>query len=195
MNNDPVIRIAGISDAAEVSRLLKSAMLTYCADSGISSSMLEAMTESIESVADRISRQTCLVAVSDGKIVGSICIKKVDNPLVYNFSDKTFGFLEKAGLSYYISRFAVIQNYRKTGLGIDLITKALDIAREAGADCVLLHSAATNRNMVEFYGKRGFKLIDSENSRGYMRGLFANQIVLETNTSQPDNSGSSLTAL
>ena len=87
MNNDPVIRIAGISDAAEVSRLLKSAMLTYCADSGISSSMLEALTESVESVADRISRQTCLVAEFEGTIIGSICIKEVQNPMVYTFSD------------------------------------------------------------------------------------------------------------
>lgn len=174
MNSKPEIRIAGISDAAEVSCLLKGAMLTYCADSGISSSMLEAMTESIESVADRILKQTCLVAESDGKIVGTICIKPVSNPLVYCFSDRSFEFLEKAGPSYYISRFAVKQPFRKTGLGIDLITRALDIAHEAGADCVLLHSAATNRNMVDFYGKRGFELIDSENSRGYMRGLFAN---------------------
>ena len=80
MNSKPEIRIAGISDAAEVSCLLKGAMLTYCADSGISSSMLEAMTESIESVADRILKQTCLVAESDGKIVGTICIKPVSNP-------------------------------------------------------------------------------------------------------------------
>ena len=177
MKNSPAIRTADVSDAAEVSRLLKSAMLTYCADSGISSSLLEAMTESIESVADRISRQTCLVALCDGKIVGTICIKKADNPLVYSFSDKTYGFLKDAGLSFYISRFAVRQSFRKTGLGIDLMARALGIAREAGAKSVLLHSAATNKNMVEFYGKRGFRLIDSENSRGYMRGLFANTIV------------------
>ena len=176
MKNDPVIRIAGVSDAPEVSRLLKSAMLTYCADSGISSSMLEAMTESIESVSDRISRQTCLVAVSDEKIVGTICIKKADNPLVYSFSDKTYGFLKEAGPSFYISRFAVRQRFRKTGLGIDLMTRSFDIARSEGAKTILLHSAATNKNMVEFYGKRGFELIDSENSRGYMRGLFAKQI-------------------
>ena len=175
MNTEPVIRIAGISDAAEVSRLLKSAMLTYCADSGISSTMLEAMTESIESVSDRISKQTCLVAETGGKIVGTICIKPVDNPLVYSFSDKTFRFLEKCGSSFYISRFAVEQRFRKTGLGIDLITKAMDIAHRTGSKCILLHSAATNKNMVDFYGKRGFKLIDSESSRGYMRGLFANR--------------------
>ena len=173
MKDSPVIRIASVTDAPEVSRLLRSAMLTYCADSGISSSMLEAMTESIESVADRISRQTCLVAETGGKIVGSICIKECPNPLVYNFSDRTFEYLKDMGKSFYISRFAVLEKFRKTGLGIDLMTRAVDLARENGAECILLHSAATNKNMVEFYGKRGFELIDSENSRGYMRGLFA----------------------
>ena len=173
MKDSPVIRIASVTDAPEVSRLLRSAMLTYCADSGISTSMLEAMTESIESVADRISRQTCLVAETGGKIVGSICIKECPNPLVYNFSDRTFEYLKDMGKSFYISRFAVLEKFRKTGLGIDLMTRAVDLARENGAECILLHSAATNKNMVEFYGKRGFELIDSENSRGYMRGLFA----------------------
>ena len=176
MKTGPVIRIATVNDAAEVSRLLKSAMLTYCADSGISSSMLEAMTESIESVADRISRQTCLVAETGGKIVGSICIKECPNPLVYSFSDKTFEYLNDLGRSFYISRFAVLEKYRKTGLGIDLMARAVELAAGSGADCILLHSAATNKNMVEFYGKRGFELIDSENSRGYMRGLFANRL-------------------
>ena len=33
MKTGPVIRIATVNDAAEVSRLLKSAMLTYCTDS------------------------------------------------------------------------------------------------------------------------------------------------------------------
>ena len=174
MKSSPVIRIAGVNDAPEVSRLLRSAMLTYCADSGISSTMLEAMTESIESVADRIERQTCLIAVKDDEIVGSICIKDVPNPLVYNFSDKTYELLKNAKTCCYISRFAVKQQYRKTGLGIDLIKMAIEIAAKTGTDMILLHSAACNENMVDFYGKRGFKLIDSENSRGYMRGLFAN---------------------
>ena len=173
MKEKPVIRIASVSDATGVSRLLRSAMLTYCADSGISSSLLEAMTESIDSVADRISKQTCLIAVSGDKTVGTICIKKCQNSLVYTFSDKTFEFLQNAGTCSYISRFAVEERFRKTGLGIELITRATDIARESGAECVLLHSAACNDKMVDFYEKRGFKLIDSENSRGYMRGLFA----------------------
>ena len=175
MKNSPVIRQASVADAPGVSRLLRSAMLTYCADSGISSSMLEAMTESVESVADRIKRQNCLIAVKDGEIVGTICIKECPNPLVYSFSNKTYEYLKDAGKCSYISRFAVEEKYRKTGLGIDLISKAIDQARVSGIDLILLHSAASNSNMVEFYGTRGFDLIDSENSRGYMRGLFASR--------------------
>ncbi|MCR4767914.1 MAG: GNAT family N-acetyltransferase [Saccharofermentans sp.] len=177
MKNIPVIRTASVIDAPEVSRLLRSAMLTYCADSGISSSLLEAMTESVDSVADRILRQTCLIAVLDGKIIGTVCIKTVSNPLVYSFSDKTFDFLKTAGPSCYISRFAVAEEYRKTGIGIDLITRAMDYAKSSGSSTVLLHSAASNTKMVDFYAKRGFDLIDSENSRGYMRGLFAGKLI------------------
>ena len=89
MKNIPVIRTASVIDAPEVSRLLRSAMLTYCADS-------EAMTESVDSVADRILRQTCLIALLDGKIIGTVCIKTVNNPLVYSFSDKTYDFLRSS---------------------------------------------------------------------------------------------------
>ena len=177
MKNIPVIRTASVIDAPEVSRLLRSAMLTYCADSGISSTLLEAMTESVDSVADRILRQTCLIAVLDGKIIGTVCIKTVSNPLVYSFSDKTYGFLKTVSSSCYISRFAVAEEYRKTGIGIDLITRAMDYAKASGSDTVLLHSAANNTRMVDFYAKRGFDLIDFENSRGYMRGLFACRLV------------------
>ena len=176
MKSSPAIRVASVDDAPGVSRLLRSAMLTYCADSGISSSMLEAMTESVESVADRISRQTCLIAVQDEEIVGTICIKSCPNPLVYSFTEKTYEYLKSADSASYISRFAVKKSYRKTGLGIDLMARAIELAKEAGSSVVLLHSAASNESMVDFYGKRGFDLIDSENSRGYMRGLFANRL-------------------
>jgi len=176
MKKKPEIRIATVSDAQGVSRLLRSAMLTYCADSGISASMLEAMTESVDSVRDRIGSQTCLIASDSGETVGTICVKSCPNPLVYSFSDITYDYLIKKKNCSYISRFAVRESYRKSGLGIDLITRAIEFAKDSGTECILLHSAASNDNMVDFYGKRGFELIDSEDSRGYMRGLFANSL-------------------
>lgn len=176
MSDSPVLIQATVFDAYEVSRLLRSAMLTYCTDSGIPESMLEALSESVESVADRISKQICLIAKMDGKIIGTVCLKTGVNPLAYNFSDKTYEFLKDLGDSGYISRFAVDENYRKTGIGVDLITRASEIARDSGSEYVLLHSASRNRKIVDFYLKRGFVLIDSENSRGYSRGLFARQL-------------------
>ena len=38
---------------------------------------------------------------------------------------------------------------------------------------VLLHTAVSNVKMRDFYANRGFIVLDSEDSRGYERGLFA----------------------
>ena len=38
---------------------------------------------------------------------------------------------------------------------------------------VLLHTAVSNIKMRDFYANRGFIVLDSEDSRGYERGLFA----------------------
>ena len=73
-------------------------------------------------------------------------------------------------------RFAVREDLRNEGLGIELVNRALEIAAEENCGAVLLHSSATNRYMVEFYKNRGFVLIDHEDSRGYDRGLFSNRL-------------------
>ena len=183
MKTGPVIRIATVNDAAEVSRLLKSAMLTYCADSGISSSMLEAMTESVESVADRIIRQTCLVAESDGKIVGSICLKRVENPIIYNFSDKTLSFLEKAGPSYYkISSQKLWTWHAKTEQSVSFST--------------LLPRIRTWLNSMvkeDLY----LSILKTQEAirEAFLPILHSDQIVFETNTSQPEIAGLSLMVL
>ena len=63
-------RTATSSDAPALSRLLKAAMLTYCANSGISSAMLEAMNEDIAAIEDRIRHCTCLCCMNGDDIVG-----------------------------------------------------------------------------------------------------------------------------
>ena len=173
MNGDLVTRTAELRDAAAIQRLLRVAMLTYCAESDIRAGMLEAMTESLESVADRIRNNNC-VAVFDGDIaVGTITTGITATPQKYSFSEKTEKFLSGFSKAAYISRFAVIQELRRGGLGVNLIAGSEDFARQNGCDIMLLHCSTANRKMSEFYSARGFRLIDSENSRGYPRGLFA----------------------
>ncbi len=169
-------RIADVSDAPELSRLLKCAMKTYCEGSGISEAMLEAMNEDTATIEDRIRRCTCLCCLDGNDIVGTITFNTVDTPQKLSFSDKTLNYLSGFSKVGYISRFAVREDLRNSGLGIELVNRAVELAVKEDCGAVLLHSSATNKSMVEFYRKRGFRLIDHEDSRGYDRGLFSNSL-------------------
>ena len=170
--SDFLIRKAEISDAEELSDLIKESMTTYCEDSRIKSNRLESMTESVESIAYRIKNSDGLCLVKDGSILGTITLSVTDNPLKYSFSEKSEKALEKYDRIGYISRFAVKNTLRKTGLGVTLMNEALTLAGEYGLKGVVLHTAVENKSMAEFYGNRGFRLIDAERSRGYLRGLW-----------------------
>lgn len=169
-------RTAQTSDAPELSRLLKSAMKTYCEGSRISANMLEAMNEDIAAIEDRIRHSTCLCCIDGDEIAATITFSIIETPQRLSFSAKTLNYLSGFDKVGYISRFAVREDLRNTGLGIELVNKAVELARQADCGAVLLHSSATNKNMVEFYKNRGFELIDHEDSRGYDRGLFSNSL-------------------
>ena len=166
-------RTANENDAPAISQLLHSAMITYCANSGVCASMLEAMIEDIAAVTDRIRTSHCFCYFSGNRAVATITLSELTTPLKLSFSDKTEHYLSQFSKVGYISRFAVSEDLRNEGLGIDLISRTTAFAREHGLEAVLLHSAVSNRTMVEFYCNRGFVLIDHENSRGYPRGLFS----------------------
>ena len=173
MNGDLVTRTATSMDAAAIQQLLRTAMLTYCAESEISAVMLEAMTESLESVEERIRNNNCIAVFDGDEAIGTITTGITNVPVKYSFSAKTERFLSEFSQAAYVSRFAVIQGKRRVGLGLSLITASEEYSRKSGCEVMLLHCSTVNKKMTEFYGARGFKLIDVESSRGYPRGLFA----------------------
>ena len=164
-------RRAKVTDSVKLSCLIKGAMVTYCEESGIPAGHLESMTEEVETIADRIANNYCLCCFDGNEPVGTITLSLVFNPLKYSFSEKTAGYLQNIQLAGYISRFAVRRDLRSTGLGVELMNAALELASRHGCDYALLHTAVTNTGMINFYKNRGFEIIDSEASRGYMRGL------------------------
>lgn len=170
-------------DSQRLSRLIKSAMVTYCIDSKIPEDHLESMTEEVSTIEDRIRNNWCLCCFDGDEPIGTITLSLVFNPLKFNFSDKTMAYLEKVELAGYISRFAVRRDLRSTGLGVDLMTAAQELAKRKGVSHLLLHTAVTNHGMVTFYKNRGFEVIDSESSRGYMRGLLGMDITKLTASS------------
>lgn len=173
MDGELITRTATIDDAVAIQRLLRVAMLTYCAESDISTSMLEAMTESIESVEERIRNNNCIAVFDGNSAVGTITVGITNVPVRYSFSSKTESFLSGFSQAAYISRFAVIQGLRHGGLGQSLISAGEKYANESGCEVMLLHCSTMNKKMTAFYEARGFKLMDAEKSRGYPRGLFA----------------------
>lgn len=161
------------SQAQQVSALIKEAMLTYSKESGISPDLLESMRESVESVAFRIKNNTCLCLFEGDLPVATITLHVSDNPMKYSFSLDTQKYLEQHSTVVYISRFAVSDRFRGTGLGLKLLQAAIDFAKANGADVLLLHTARSNEVMTTFYQNRGFEILDIETSRSYPRALFA----------------------
>ena len=175
-SKDISIRKAVPEDAPALWALIREAMESYRKDSGIPKGLLESLNESVESVAYRISHNNCLCLVKRGTILGTVTVTLPVNPVKYSFSDYTEEVLSSLGKCGYISRLAVADEARKTGLGVLLMKEALRESAEGGASHVLLHTAVSNRRMKDFYFALGFRLLDTEHSRGYERGLFLTDI-------------------
>ena len=168
------LRQATREDAPLLSELIKSSMLTYSKDSGIDPSILDSMHESVEDLVLKLKTHTCLCYFDEYNMpVGTITLRIRDDVQSFDFSDKTHEFLKDKSKVLYISRFAVLDSVRGTGLGLELLDTAFTFGNDRGADVALLHTAIHNTVRVEFYLNRGFSLIDSESKRGYDRGLFA----------------------
>ncbi len=171
--NNYSVRRALIEDAPALSVLIKTSMLSYCADSNISSDILESTHESIDAIKNRIMYNDCLCLCDpDGSIQGTVTLSFTNNPLKYSFSKKSEIFLKDYDKCIYISRFAVDSSLRGTGLGLKLLNSADDIAKKRNCSLFLLHTALTNSERCNYYRNRGFDVLDFESSRGYPRGLF-----------------------
>ena len=78
---DIIIREAFPEEASAIRDLTVEAMEFYRQNSGINKDVLESLTESVESVKERIRRHHCLVAASAGTPLGTITVSYCDNRL------------------------------------------------------------------------------------------------------------------
>lgn len=168
------LRQAKREDAPLLSILIKDSMRSYSYNSGIDPSILDSMHERVEDLVEKLKTHTCLCFFDvDNRPVGTITLQIRDDVNHFSFSDTTKEYLAPYKKVLYISRFAVADTLRGTGIGKELLDNAFLFGTEKGADIALLHTAIANKGRVEFYKNRGFELIDSEDKRGYERGLFA----------------------
>ena len=147
------IRPATPADSAELLRLIQWAMQVYAANSGITAS-LDAMRETEDDLKRHIIQNHVLVAEHKNVLIGTVRLIDLGN-----------------GHAYF-SRFAVHPHLQQTGVGKLIYQAAEEWLCQQNFRTVELHTALTNEPLVNFYRSRGFDLVETDDSRGYPRGLF-----------------------
>jgi len=169
------VRHARITEAEAILILVKESMASYCVDSHIDKTQIEATFET---------KETIEAAISDGVVFVAVNAKEdiIGTARLYITYAKSFvdsETAEKLGMTArvgYFARFSVWDSMRGKGIGQDLLLYSEDIARRAHCSHVLLHTAIANERMVSFYQTRGYDILLREKSRGYERGLFGKKI-------------------
>jgi predicted N-acetyltransferase YhbS len=94
----------------------------------------------------------CFIAVIDGAIVGTI---------VFMPAARTDGtpWLDRPEVAS-LGQFAVEPELQRGGLGVRLMEQVEERAKESGAAEIALDTAEPARHLIEWYEKRGYRLIE-----------------------------------
>ncbi len=169
------VRTARLSEAPTILNLVRESMSSYCKDSGIPDSYIEATSESLETVEDAISSGVVFVALSDGDDILGTCRLYI-RPRREFTEDLSSAKGKLSSRLAYFARFAVWDTWRSRGIGNYLLSHCETFAKETHCSHILLHTALSNKGMVSYYNARGFSLLTSDSSRGYERGLFGKRL-------------------
>ncbi|MFA6654010.1 MAG: GNAT family N-acetyltransferase [Candidatus Delongbacteria bacterium] len=153
------IRRACPDDAKILSLIIREAMIKYAGVSNIPGT-LPSLTETVEDIGKYITEDTVLIAIISDEAVGTIRIRQVSQTEAE------------------ISRFAVLPEYQKSGLGAAIFSAAEDILKKARYESVFLHTSLDNRNLLNFYISRSFTVESESFSQGYRRGLLRKTVNL-----------------
>ncbi len=156
MNYSFIIRKATLEDAPAIATIVQEAFKKYMQDTGLSV-MMDALTESIETIEADIAEKEVYIALIDDNPVGTIRIKMLPEKTAY------------------ISRFGVMLNYHNIGIGKSLMNLADKILKSHGVKKVSLHTASKYRDLIRFYYGRGFYVDSTSTDRGYIRALLVKE--------------------
>ncbi|HEX2925279.1 MAG TPA: GNAT family N-acetyltransferase [Ruminiclostridium sp.] len=156
MNYSFIIRKATIEDAPAIAMIIQEAFKKYMQDTGLSV-MMDALTESLETIEADIDEKEVYIALIDDNPVGTIRIKIMPDETAY------------------ISRFGVMLDYHNIGIGKSLMNLADKILKSHGVKKVSLHTASKYRDLIRFYYGRGFYIESTSTDRGYIRALLVKE--------------------
>lgn len=98
-----------------------------------------------------------------------------DDRLIFVAEDegKVIGFLsvinKKELQTIYLDDYCVNDSYRGKGIGSKLMNMSFEFAKQQGYDQVITHVESANTESIEFYWKKGFKLVQEQGHRLLIR--------------------------
>lgn len=169
------VRKARMTEAETILRLVHESMKSYCRDSGIPDSYIEATSETVETIENAIASGVVFVALSEDEEILGTCRLYIRprRELDTEIQNVIPGVSTRIA---YFARFSVWDKWRNQGIGNYLFSYCERVAGLSLCSHMHLHTALSNENMVEYYQSRGFDLLSEDSGRGYRRGLFGKKI-------------------
>lgn len=141
---------AKVQDAEEINTVLKKAFKEY-EKASCPAAAKGALSETIEKTIEDIKKKLFLKAELDGRISGSIRVEFENCDTVY------------------LSRFSVLPEHQKFGIGKKLLDEVFLRIKETAAKKIYLHTSLDVKHLIDFYESCGFKVESVSEDRGYKR--------------------------
>lgn len=113
-----------------------------------------ALREDLEEVKEDLKNNIVLILSDGKKVIASLRLEEI--------SEKRF----------LLKRFAVAPKYQNQGLGTMLFEEAVEKLKKIEAQYLQLYSSLENKKLISFYQGLGFNCLETDNKKGYERGLW-----------------------
>ena len=156
-------RQATFSDAEAIQNLMQQAFADYAVKNKGKQNKKEiinsALREHLEDIKADLENNIVMVLIDGNKIIASLRLEEI--------RDKR----------YLLKRFAVAPSYQNQGLGTMIFQEAVKKLKEVNAHYLQLYSSLENKKLVCFYQGLGFNCLETDNKKGYERGLWIKTII------------------
>lgn len=119
-----------------------------------------------------IKREELFVSERNGKLAGFVCVNKVE-PAEYN--NLKWSFTKEAMV---IHRMAVDPNYRRQGIGMELIKFAQELALKNGIRYLKTDTYSVNTKMQALFQKCGYKFVGNMSFLGKEKPFYSYEKII-----------------
>lgn len=144
------VKHATEDDIPAIHKITKDAFLKYCENAELNYN-IAALNETLDDIRNDIKTKNVFVVRIDDEPVGAVRVEILENGEAY------------------LSRFAVDDRHRNSGIGKILMGVVDKVMKQNGVKILRLHTASKVAALIRFYYGRGFYIASVDNSRGYPR--------------------------